>query len=124
MGTPDYISPEVLKSQGGDGYYGQECDWWSVGVVLFEMLCGDTPFYADTVIGTYGKIMDHKNSLEFPEEVRVSRYAKDLIKKFLDSGLVKYNTHLAFIQLRFQFQYLFRSTRQACIFTCTVDGNV
>ena len=30
VGTPDYISPEVLKSQGGDGYYGRECDWWSV----------------------------------------------------------------------------------------------
>jgi len=30
VGTPDYISPEVLKSQGGNGYYGTECDWWSV----------------------------------------------------------------------------------------------
>lgn len=40
VGTPDYISPEVLKSQGGDGYYGRECDWWSVGVFIFEMLVG------------------------------------------------------------------------------------
>ena len=88
VGTPDYISPEVLKSQGGDGYYGQECDWWSVGVVLYEMLFGDTPFYAETVIGTYGKIMDHKNSLEFPDDVQIGPSAKDLIKKFLDAGLV------------------------------------
>lgn len=44
VGTPDYISPEVLKSQGGDGYYGRECDWWSVGVFLFEMLVGKSIF--------------------------------------------------------------------------------
>lgn len=40
VGTPDYISPEVLQSQGGDGYYGRECDWWSVGVFIFELLVG------------------------------------------------------------------------------------
>lgn len=43
VGTPDYISPEVLKSQGGDGYYGRECDWWSVGVFIYELLVGKWP---------------------------------------------------------------------------------
>ncbi|NWX72986.1 ROCK2 kinase, partial [Alca torda] len=83
VGTPDYISPEVLKSQGGDGYYGRECDWWSVGVFLFEMLVGDTPFYADSLVGTYSKIMDHKNSLHFPDDVEISKHAKNLICAFL-----------------------------------------
>ncbi|CAH1772749.1 unnamed protein product [Owenia fusiformis] len=83
VGTPDYISPEVLKSQGGDGYYGRECDWWSVGVFLFEMLVGDTPFYADSLVGTYGKIMDHKNSLSFPSDIEMSANAKRLIVAFL-----------------------------------------
>ncbi|KAL3869241.1 hypothetical protein ACJMK2_041948 [Sinanodonta woodiana] len=83
VGTPDYISPEVLKSQGGDGYYGRECDWWSVGVFLYEMLVGDTPFYADSLVGTYGKIMDHKNSLSFPSDIEMSDSAKSLIMAFL-----------------------------------------
>ncbi|CAL1536686.1 unnamed protein product [Lymnaea stagnalis] len=83
VGTPDYISPEVLKSQGGEGCYGRECDWWSVGVFLYEMLVGDTPFYADSLVGTYGKIMDHKRSLNFPSDVEMSDKAKSLICAFL-----------------------------------------
>ncbi|KAG1950337.1 rho-associated protein kinase [Pimephales promelas] len=83
VGTPDYISPEVLKSQGGDGYYGRECDWWSVGVFIYEMLVGDTPFYADSLVGTYSKIMDHKNSLNFPDDVDISQEAKNIICAFL-----------------------------------------
>uniref|UniRef100_A0A8C8SJ61 Rho-associated protein kinase 2 n=1 Tax=Pelusios castaneus TaxID=367368 RepID=A0A8C8SJ61_9SAUR len=89
VGTPDYISPEVLKSQGGDGCYGRECDWWSVGVFLFEMLVGDTPFYADSLVGTYSKIMDHKNSLNFPDDVEISKHAKNLICDFLTDREVR-----------------------------------
>lgn len=83
VGTPDYISPEVLQSQGGEGEYGRECDWWSVGIFLYEMLYGDTPFYADSLVGTYGKIMDHKKSLSFPSEIEISENAKSLIRAFL-----------------------------------------
>ncbi|XP_015781078.1 rho-associated protein kinase 1 isoform X1 [Tetranychus urticae] len=84
VGTPDYISPEVLESQGGGRCYGRECDWWSVGVFLYEILIGDTPFYADSLVGTYGKIMDHKNSLSFPEDFDISKEAKHLICSFLE----------------------------------------
>lgn len=83
VGTPDYISPEVLQSQGGEGLYGRECDWWSVGVFLYEMLVGDTPFYADSLVGTYSKIMDHRNSLNFPSDIEISHHAKSLICGFL-----------------------------------------
>ncbi|XP_072750269.1 rho-associated, coiled-coil containing protein kinase 2 isoform X1 [Anoplolepis gracilipes] len=83
VGTPDYISPEVLQSQGGEGVYGRECDWWSVGVFLYEMLFGDTPFFADSLVGTYSKIMDHRNSLYFPQSVEISHSAKNLIYGFL-----------------------------------------
>ncbi|XP_014236609.1 rho-associated protein kinase 1 isoform X1 [Trichogramma pretiosum] len=83
VGTPDYIAPEVLQSQSGDSVYGRECDWWSVGVFLYEMLVGDTPFYADSLVGTYSKIMDFRNSLHFPPEVDISHHARTLICSFL-----------------------------------------
>ncbi|XP_076612596.1 rho-associated protein kinase 2-like [Chaetodon auriga] len=89
VGTPDYISPEVLQSQGGDGFYGRECDWWSVGVFIYELLVGETPFYAESLVGTYGKIMNHKNSLIFPDDVEMSQDAKDLICAFLTDRTVR-----------------------------------
>ncbi|KAL5277687.1 ROCK2 family protein [Megaselia abdita] len=89
VGTPDYISPEVLQSQGGVGEYGKECDWWSVGIFLYEILIGDSPFYADSLVGTYGKIMDHKNSLRFPSEPEISDNAKKLIRAFLTDRTVR-----------------------------------
>lgn len=54
-----------------------------MGVFLYEMLVGDTPFYAESLVGTYGKIMDHKNSLNFPDDVEISAAAKSLICSFL-----------------------------------------
>ncbi|KAM4713160.1 rho-associated protein kinase 2-like isoform 2-T4 [Anableps anableps] len=89
VGTPDYISPEVLQSQGGDGTYGRECDWWSVGVSLYELLVGETPFYAESLIGTYGKIMNHHNALVFPDDVEMSQDAKDIIRAFLTDRKVR-----------------------------------
>lgn len=83
VGTPDYISPEVLQSQNGEGVYGRECDWWAVGIFLYEMLIGDPPFYADSLVGTYGKIMDHRNSLQFPDDIDISKDAKSLIRGLL-----------------------------------------
>ncbi|GIX66903.1 rho-associated protein kinase 1 [Caerostris darwini] len=114
VGTPDYISPEVLKSQNGNGEYGRECDYWSVGVFLYEILIGDTPFYAESLVGTYGKIIDHKNSLTFPEDVEISKEAKHLICSFLTdrherlgkNGVEEIKTHPFFISDEFTFENL------------------
>ena len=51
------------------------------------MLTGDTPFYAESLAGTYGKIMDHKNNLIFPDDIEISDEAKSLICGFLSDRL-------------------------------------
>ncbi|KAK9747647.1 hypothetical protein RND81_02G005500 [Saponaria officinalis] len=79
VGTPDYIAPEVLLKKG----YGMECDWWSLGAVMFEMLVGYPPFYSDDPMTTCRKIVNWRTHLKFPEEVQLTPEAKDLISKLL-----------------------------------------
>ncbi|CAN6824688.1 unnamed protein product [Brassica oleracea] len=79
VGTPDYIAPEVLLKKG----YGMECDWWSLGAIMYEMLVGFPPFYSDDPMTTCRKIVNWRNYLKFPEEARLSPEAKDLICRLL-----------------------------------------
>ncbi|KAG9154325.1 hypothetical protein Leryth_000771 [Lithospermum erythrorhizon] len=79
VGTPDYIAPEVLLKKG----YGLECDWWSLGAIMYEMLVGYPPFYSDDPMSTCRKIVNWRSHLKFPEEAKLSPEAKDLISKLL-----------------------------------------
>ncbi|KAM9671362.1 serine/threonine-protein kinase 38-like isoform 1-T1 [Trichechus inunguis] len=78
VGTPDYIAPEVFMQTG----YNKLCDWWSLGVIMYEMLIGYPPFCSETPQETYRKVMNWKETLVFPPEVPVSERAKDLILRF------------------------------------------
>ncbi|XP_058001943.1 serine/threonine-protein kinase CBK1 isoform X4 [Hevea brasiliensis] len=79
VGTPDYIAPEVLLKKG----YGMDCDWWSLGAIMYEMLVGYPPFYSDDPVTTCRKIVHWKNHLKFPDEARLTPEAKDLICRLL-----------------------------------------
>ncbi|CAK9309891.1 unnamed protein product [Citrullus colocynthis] len=79
VGTPDYIAPEVLLKKG----YGMECDWWSLGAIMYEMLVGYPPFYSDDPMSTCRKIVNWRTHLKFPDEAKLSPLAKDLISRLL-----------------------------------------
>jgi serine/threonine kinase 38 len=78
VGTPDYIAPEVFQQTG----YTSSCDWWSLGVIMYEMLIGYPPFCSETPYETHRKIMNWRESLVFPPEVPISESAKETIRRF------------------------------------------
>lgn len=79
VGTPDYIAPEVFGNKG----YGQEVDWWSIGVILFEMLVGYAPFCSDTPSETCQKILKWEKYFHIPAEANLSQNAVGLIKSLV-----------------------------------------
>lgn len=79
MGTPDYIAPEVFFKKG----YGKECDWWSLGAIMFEMLVGYPPFCAVDYHATFQKIINWRSNLQFPPEIHISPAAEHLIRRLL-----------------------------------------
>lgn len=84
VGTPDYIAPEVFQNSDG---YGKECDWWSLGVIMFECLCGYPPFCSDNndPSETYHKVLDWENELDFPPHISLSNSAISLIRSLVTS---------------------------------------
>lgn len=76
VGTPNYIATEILRREG----YTQLCDWWSVGVIMYEMMVGQPPFMASTPAETQLKIINWREHLRIPLLPYMSQAAVDLIR--------------------------------------------
>ncbi|XP_063719769.1 MAP kinase-activated protein kinase 2-like isoform X1 [Symsagittifera roscoffensis] len=86
--TPYYGAPEVIKSKGTDTHsYDKSCDCWSLGVIIYILLCGYPPFYSRRGMAMSPGMRDHivKGDFQFPprEWTRVSKEAKELVQRLL-----------------------------------------
>ncbi|CAG8541479.1 11750_t:CDS:10 [Ambispora leptoticha] len=77
LGTPDYLAPELLLGIG----HTTAVDWWSLGVCLFEFLCGYPPFMDESPEAIFKNILQHE--IQWPDEDTLSANARDLISKLL-----------------------------------------
>ena len=80
-GTPEYIAPEVLLNKG----HGKGVDWWTLGIIMFEMLTGQPPFVSEDPMNIYQQILGQ--SVRFPKYIE--KHAKTLINKLLLHDLSK-----------------------------------
>ena len=80
-GTPEYLAPEILLNKG----HGKPVDWWTFGVLLYEMLAGIDPFNDEDPMLIYQKIL--KGKVRFPSSFNSN--AKSLVKHLLEHDLSK-----------------------------------
>lgn len=75
-GTPEYLAPEIVAGKG----HGKGVDWWTVGILIFEMLASFTPFYHEDHMNMYSRIA--RGKISFPPHFNSA--SKDIIKKLLN----------------------------------------
>jgi serum/glucocorticoid-regulated kinase 2 len=79
-GTPEYLAPEVLTGEG----YDKTADWWSFGILIYEMLYGIPPFYKENIEQMYSLIQ--KGDVKFTKKIEATDEVKDLIVKLLNKN--------------------------------------
>ncbi|KAH3688076.1 hypothetical protein WICPIJ_000918 [Wickerhamomyces pijperi] len=77
VGTEEYIAPEVIRGKG----HTVAVDWWTLGILIYEMICGTTPFKGSNRNQTFSNIL--KSEVTFPDSQSISSNCKNLIKKLL-----------------------------------------
>lgn len=83
VGTMEYLSPEIIKGYG----YSSEVDWWTYGVLMYEMFIGYTPFIKDDIKDIEYNILNYE--VTFPKTVKLSKKGKNLIISLLHKNVKK-----------------------------------
>ena len=76
-GTPEYLAPEIITGEG----HNKSADWWSYGILMYEMFFGIPPFFCDNQEKMYQLIT--RAELRFPKKINISDDARDLLQKLL-----------------------------------------
>ena len=77
VGTPEYLPPEIIVQKGHD----KTADWWSFGILIYEMLTGFPPFASKNQNDMFVKII--REDFKFPQEIDISDDCKDIVRKLL-----------------------------------------
>ncbi|KAF8708286.1 Pkinase protein, partial [Rhizoctonia solani] len=80
VGTEEYIAPEVIENSG----HTSAVDWWTLGILIYEMICATTPFKGSNRNATFQNVM--KLPVQYPESVKISPQGRDIIVRLLDKS--------------------------------------